>query len=178
MKKRVDQGELFTSAVARAPAPAAGFTPVPAPRLWSPSGELLLPERVRLISLWQPYCGLVAAGVKLFETRERKWPHEPSWLAIYATKNANKAAFRRLGAVAAAHHGPCGVVLALVWIGGSRPMRPEDATAACYPFELQRFVWIVGAAHRLQRPIPLERGPQNIASISRDALAAALDRAA
>lgn len=99
--------------------------PVPAPRLWGPGGELLLPEKVRLISLWQPYCGLVADGVKVFETRERKWPYEPSWLAIYATKNGNKAAFRQLGATAATHHGPCGVVLALVWIGGSRPMRAE-----------------------------------------------------
>jgi hypothetical protein len=65
-----------------------GFEPVPAPALWSPAGELLLPEKVRLISLNQPYAGLLFGndfdepgelGPKALETRTWAWPCEPSW---------------------------------------------------------------------------------------------------
>lgn len=151
------------------------FVVVPAPALWGPADELLLPDEVTLIALWQPYAGLVAAGVKGFETRGWPWPYEPRWLAIYASKTPDTKAFRRLGALADPHREPLGAVIVLVWIGGCRPMRPEDAERACYPFEAERFVWVIGAVYRLARPIALERGPQKFGHVTRGQLQAALD---
>lgn len=148
----------------------------PAPPLWSPTGELLLPNPVRLLALWQPYCGLVAAGVKTLETRTWEWPYPPGWLALYATLGyGGGEAFRRLGDLADPHKEPRGVVLCIVYVGGCRPMRPEDATAACVDYDPARFVWGLTAAHRLARPIPLDRGPQKFASLPRTSIAAALD---
>jgi hypothetical protein len=156
--------------------PPEALAPWPeAPALWSPSGELLLPERVRLISLHQPYAGLVIEGVKALETREWPWPYGPSWLAVFAARNGvPRATLARLGELAERHREPQGVVLGLVWVAGCRPMRPEDAGPACYPFDPKRFVWGLRCPTRFAAPIPLERGPQKFASIPRAQVAAAL----
>jgi hypothetical protein len=53
-------------------------------------------------------------------------------------------------------------------------MHPEDVKAACIDFDPRRFVWIIGASHRLKNPIRLARGPQKFSSCSRAAIAAAL----
>jgi hypothetical protein len=47
-----------------------------------------LEERVRVLSLWQPYASLVIAGVKTLETRKWEWPYQPSWLVIHVAKRA------------------------------------------------------------------------------------------
>jgi hypothetical protein len=141
---------------------------------------------VRLISLWLPYAWLVfgedgAPGPKSLETRTWEWPYEPSWLAVYATQDPDRSAYARIfGAnwrnVLHQHQaaGAVGTILGVVWIAGCRPMRPTDVTAACIDFDPKRFVWIIGASHRLENPIRLRRGPQKFASCSRDAIAAAL----
>ncbi len=153
------------------------FHPVPPPQLRGFGGELDLPERVRLISLNQPYCGLCSVADpenrtgKWLETRTWPWPYDPSWLALYATKKLDKQACERLGNVAAPHHDPRGVVLALVWIGGCRPMCEADEVGAMYPYEPGRFVWHIGKAIRLRKPIPLDRGPQKFSSLPRELIA-------
>lgn len=157
---------------------------VPAPALWSLTGELLLPEKVMLISLDQPFAGLVADGVKTIETRTWPWPYQAGWLAIYATLHPRTAVIKKLGCYQYAEQ--LGAVLALVWIGGCRPMVEADEQAAQISLaEVAALcarkgrgspqAWIVGVAHKLARPIVLARGPQKFARISRDKIAAALD---
>lgn len=170
------------------------FMPAPAPPLWGPAGELLLPDLVRLISLNQPYADLLFGddgepGPKGLETRMWLWPYEPSWLAIYATKTPDKPALKRLhdrltqvqriGPHGRPYESPrdlcLGAVIGIVFIGGCRPMVPGDEKAALYPHKAGRFVWIIGANHRLARPIRLPRGPQKFASLPRQTIAVALD---
>ena len=165
------------------------LTPAPAPQLWAPDGNLLLPDPVRLLALNQPYAGLLFGdepgepGLKRLETRTWPWPHPASWLAIYATKTPDKGAFRRLGirfvpessALGATERTLLGVVLGLVWIGGCRPMVATDEKDALYPCTHGRYVWVIGASYRFQRPIPLQRGPQKFASIPKASVNAALD---
>lgn len=55
-----------------------------------------LPERVRVISLWEPYASLVVNGRKTIETRKWPWPYDASWLVIHAAKRLDKSVCRRL----------------------------------------------------------------------------------
>lgn len=158
------QHELFTAAPIWQPAPV----------LRAPDGRLLLPPRVRLLSLWQPYAGLVLAGVKTLETRTWPWPYPPGWLLIFATQALAEKAVRRIGPRAELHRKPRGVVIGLVWIQGSRKMRPKDEAAACIGFDPKLHVWGCDAPHLLPHPIPLKRGPQKFSSLPREQVEAAL----
>ncbi len=186
--------------VALPPVTATAGEMTPAPALWGSGGELLLPEKVRLISLDQPYASLLfgnehsepgEVGMKSLETRTWPWPYEASWLAIYATRSPDIPAVHRI--YGDGHGGreilehirdpevrDLGVVLGVVWVSGFRLMKPEDEKAAMFPYEPCRYVWVLGAAWHLPRAgrIPLPRGPQKFASISRDALAAGFAQAA
>lgn len=149
---------------------------VPALALWGPDGASLLPDRVLCLALDQPYAGLVVGGTKTLETRSWEWPYSPSWLAVYATRNPDRGAIRRLGSLAEPHREPTAAILGLVWIAGCRPMAPGDEAAACFPFEAGRFVWKVGAAHRFPRPDTshLTRGPQKFVYVPRSVIIAGL----
>lgn len=162
------------------------FRVVPPPPLWGPDGSLLLPDEVLLIAMDQPYAGLLADEIKVIETRTWPFPYAPCWMAIYATRTPDQGAIRRLGEAGPAYAEPRGVILALVWVGGCRPMMPIDEVAACIPYATVAArctakgrgtpqAWIIGAAHRLTRPIPLTRGPQKFAHVSKSIIAAALD---
>jgi hypothetical protein len=156
--------------------PRQALANAPPPPLWTPEGVSLLPARVLCIALHQPYAGLVVAGDKTLETRTWPWPYVPSWLAIYATLTPNRAAFRRLGALAEPHRAPLGAIVGLVWIGGYRPMVAADEARAFYPFERGLYVWSIGAAYRFQRPNTtyLARGPQKVIYLPREVIVAGL----
>lgn len=147
---------------------------------YGPGGQIVLPERVRVIALHRPYAGLVAANVKTLETRGRPWPeaYGPSWLAIYAAIAVDQEAMKRLGALAAENLGPAQAITCLVWVKGSRPLVPEDERAACF-YAPGRFAWELGEVVRFVRPIPLaetglKKGPQSFASVARAVIERAL----
>lgn len=152
---------------------------------------LLIPDRVPCLALNQPYAGLLFRdddsgdpGPKNLETRTWEWPYAPGWLAVYATRNPDRAAIRRLSLVVE-EHSSCGIdgaLLGVVYIGGSRPMTASDAWAACYPYERAqlRYVWPILAAYRFREPnrTHLLRGPQKFVYLPGDMVAASLgDRA-
>jgi len=136
-----------------------------------------LPPEVLCLALNQPYADLVVGGVKTLETRTWAWPYPPSWLAIYATRNAEEPAMKRLRSrIADPDHLPLGAIVGLVFVTGSRLMEREDEEAACYPFELARFVWPLERAHRFPEPERkhLKRGPQKFVRIPRAVVLGAL----
>lgn len=140
-----------------------------------------LPDMVRVISLHQPFAGLVVAGLKTLETRTWPWPYEPGWLAIHAAKKVDKKAMQYFGkggpgarhaGKVAPHWQPQGVVLGLVWVDGCRPLLAEDFDQAWF-FEANRFAWILKHPLAFTTPIPM-RGPQKFASIPRRVVMQAL----
>ncbi len=131
-----------------------------------------LPERVRVLSLWQPYASLVIDGVKTIETRTWPWPYEPGWLCIHAAQHIDRAAVRRLRLDHPVPDWPGGVLLGLVWVTGSRPLLPEDERAACF-YEPGRYAWPLERARPFAHPVKM-RGPQKFASVARDVVLAAL----
>lgn len=150
-------------------------------------GAFDLPERVLCLALDQPYASLLFGddpgdvGMKSVETRTWEWSYPPSWLAVYATKNPDRAAYRRIYGdgwkdILAAHEERVefAAILGLVWIGGCRPMRPEDEQAAKFPHRPDLFAWTIGAAYRFPKPNRdhLRRGPQKFVYIQRDVIVA------
>lgn len=145
-------------------------------------GQIVLPERVRVIALHRPYAGLVAAGIKTLETRGRPWPkaYGPSWLAIYAAAKIDREATSRIGPLAEQHVGPAQTLVCLVWVNGSRPLLPEDEAAACF-YAPDRWAWELGEVVRFARPVPLAEtglraGPQSIVTVRREVIERALCR--
>jgi hypothetical protein len=171
----VIQLDLFA---ARSKPDVAAITPSPpSPTIVPLPSITTLPERVRIISLHRPYAGLVAAGLKTFETRMWPWPSGPGWLLIHESKTINKEAMRRLGAVATNHVGVGGVALVLVWIAGCRLMTKADEPQAMIEVVDGRWVWEIGARHPLIKPIPMV-GHQKFWSTPREDVVAALELAA
>lgn len=142
--------------------------PLPAPNRPRPDGGLPhpLPDRVRVISLWEPYASLVVDGCKTLETRTWPFPYPPSWLVVHASKHIDRGACARLG-LDPENFTTRGVLLGLVWVGGpSRPLLPTDEIAACF-YEPGRYAWPLEHARRFKTPYTM-RGPQKFASVSRD----------
>lgn len=127
-----------------------------------------LPDRVRVISLWEPYASLVVDGRKTLETRTWPFPYPPSWLVIHAAKHVDLAACDRLGLNPFVRpKGTAGACIGLVWVSGpSRPLLREDEAAACF-YEEGRYAWPLEHARRFKAPYAM-RGPQKFASVSRD----------
>lgn len=138
---------------------------------------VLLPERVRVISLWHSWAALVAGGFKTIETRRWDWPYEPGWLAIHAAKRADGDVPGRLPFPHPANVPPVepGALCALVWVAGSGRLQPEHATRA-YVYWRGLFAWFLEDVRRL-KPVKM-RGPQKFSSVPREAVLEALGRAA
>lgn len=146
-------------------------------RSHEPANPLGLPSEVLCLALNQPYADLVVGGSKTLETRTWAWPYPPSWLAIYATRNPDKAAMTRIAPVSQrVLVAPLGGIVGAVWIAGCRLMVPEDEPAAWYPFEPGRYVWTVERAHRFRLPDRdhLDRGPQKFVRVPRSVILAGL----
>lgn len=124
--------------------------------------QLALP--MRAISLWQPWASLVAAGVKIHETRHWSTTYRGP-IAIHAAKTID-----RVGAPAqlcAAVLGrdwwadcPAGAVVAVANLTGCH--RAEDARRTATPtdisagnFEIGRFAWKLDNIRPLIEPISL-----------------------
>lgn len=154
------QSEMFSGAEERLPAAVC-------------ADPLGLPAGVLCLALNQPYADLVVGGVKTLETRTWIWPYPPSWLAIYATKSADWPRDGRLGQPRLL---PLGAIVGVVYVTGCRLMERGDEGAACYPFELARFVWPIERPHRFAVPerSHLKRGPQKFVRIPRAVVLAAL----
>lgn len=131
-----------------------------------------LPERVLVISLWQPYCCLCIAGIKLLETRTWPWPYDPSWLVLHAAKREpDRATEERLAEklerVPAPLREARGALLGLVFVAGpSRPLLPGDEDEACF-FEEGRFAWPLQQPTPFARLVPA-RGRQKFSSLPRE----------
>ena len=141
------------------------------------AGVQPLPERVRVISLHEPYATLVVNGIKTIETRTWDWPYEPSWLAIHAAKRFDKDAFTRLRMTDAYHAAalPGGGIVGLVWVASSRILLPSDEAAACF-YAPNRFAWILTHATRFAKLVPFP-GPQKFSSVDRSIILSALEAA-
>ncbi len=98
------------------------------------------PARVTCWSMWQPFAGLVAAGLKTLETRLFPWPERarpyPSTLLICATAASdNRARDRFKAQLTAETWALCqhrSVALCLVDVVGCRPLRADDLLASWY----------------------------------------------
>ncbi len=134
--------------------------------------DLNLPERLRVLSLHEPYASLVIDGVKTIETRTWAWPYPPGWLVIHAAKRVNKEACAALNLPD--KYMTHGRLIGLVWVTDSRLLLPEDEKAACF-YAADRFAWPLERATRFVRPIRF-RGPQKFASIERERVLEALGR--
>lgn len=132
-----------------------------------------LPDMVRVISLHQPFAGLVCAGLKTLETRRWPWPYPPGWLVVHAAKRCDPKAVRKFGAKVAPFRSPQGVLLGLVWVDGCRPLVPEDEARA-WAYEPNRFAWELKHARTFTRAVPMVRGPQKFASVMREMVVHAL----
>lgn len=140
----------------------------------APVAELAPPleERVLVISLWQPYAGLVVAGVKTLETRTWPWPYEPRWLVVHASKRPMARADEerladKLDRVSPPLLLARGALLGLVRVTGpSRPLLHADEDAACF-YEPGRVAWPFASATPFPRPVPVPRGPQKFSSMPR-----------
>jgi hypothetical protein len=133
-----------------------------------------LPERVLCLSLWQPYAGLVVAGVKTIETRTWKWPYPvPSWLVIHAAKSVHPDLDRRLAykmkRVAPRLKIPIGAYLGIVRVDACRPLTPQDEEAACV-YEEGLWAWELSNATPFAKPVPVERGPQKFVRLPRSSV--------
>ena len=105
----------------------------------------------------QPWASLIASGTKTLEVRS--WgTRKRGPLVIVASGG------RRLsddGEAAAARLKldvedlPYGAALCVVHLLDSRPMRPDDAAAACCPFDPDAFAWVLGDARPFRRPIAM-----------------------
>lgn len=134
-----------------------------------------LPERIRVISLWEPYATLVVNGTKTIETRTWPWPYDPSWLVIHAAKYLDKSVCRRLNISIEGYLS--GVLAGMVWVDApSRPLVPEDEKAACFYAE-NRHAWTLKHARRFVHHEPF-RGPQKFSSVDRSVVLRSLGMAA
>ena len=134
------------------------------------------PSRVTLWSMWQPFAGLVAAGLKTLETRMFPWPVAarpyPSTLLICSTARADTEALKRFEAGI-----PPGLrddtslwldsaALALVDVTGCRPLMGHDYARSWYwdpegderehPGKT-RYAWTLGNLRRV-RPFAVAGG--------------------
>ncbi len=135
-----------------------------------------LPERVRVISLWEPYATLVVNGTKTIETRTWPWPYGAGWLVIHAAKRVvDKAVCNRLGLPFFGYLS--GQLAGLVWVDApSRALLPEDEAAACF-YAPDRYAWPLQHAHRFVHH-ELFRGPQKFSSVDRGVVLRSLGIAA
>ena len=112
---------------------------------------------MKAICVRQPWASLIAAGVKTVEVR--------SWNAHYRGPLVIVASGTRAvsedGRAAEARYGldddalPRGAALCVVQMQDSRPMRPDDAEAACCPFDAEAFAWVEAEVRAFPKPIPM-----------------------
>ena len=105
----------------------------------------------------QPWASLIASGRKTLELRS--WAtHKRGPLVIVASAGRSVSDD---GEDAAARLGldvdelPRGAALCVVDLLDSRPMRPEDAKAACCPFDPEAFAWVLGNVRPFREPIAM-----------------------
>ena len=119
---------------------------------------------IKAISLWQPWASLVAAGVKLHETRH--WPTDYRGpLAIHAAKTMDVAGAPEhlcmdLFGPWWAKELPRGAMLAVARMASCRPAMTvadhlQRADLASGNFAPGRYAWRLADVRRLARPIPV-----------------------
>lgn len=120
-------------------------------------------EPIKTLSLWQPWASLVAAGVKLHETRHWATKHRGP-IAIHAAKTLDVAGAPELlcQTVLGQHWSrivPVGMVVAVANLTTCDPaervadhLTPADLASG--NFTRGRFAWRLDRARRLLRPIP------------------------
>ncbi|MEI9966013.1 MAG: ASCH domain-containing protein [Caulobacteraceae bacterium] len=118
---------------------------------------------MKALSLWQPWASLVAAGVKLHETRHWSTPYRGP-IAIHAAKTLDVAGAPDL--LCRAVFGdywsrllPLGMVVAVAELTACRPTeRIADhlsrADLAAGNFSRGRFAWRLDKVRALKRPMP------------------------
>lgn len=130
------------------------------------------PEHLPVLSLWQPYAGLIAVGDKTIETRRWRWPFPPGWLVVHAARRIDDEAMARLGKLAAPHADVRGALVAVVWVAGCRPLVPDDETSA-RRYLPGLFAWPLERVQRFAAPIPW-RGSQGFRYVDRAVVLQAL----
>lgn len=149
-------------------------------------------HEVRVLSLWQPWASLVAAGVKRNETRSWSTPWR-GLVAIHAARTTLPLATipRELAAILEVHAGrlparfPVGAVVCLARVvdvtsttaskGGLRArqlleeLTPEER--ACGNYDPNRYAWRLELVGTLAQPIPY-RGSQGLRPAPRALLVA------
>jgi hypothetical protein len=132
------------------------------------------PDTIQAISLWQPYAGLVAAGLKTIETRPRRTHHRGP-LVICSTQKVDEESWMRLLPLIPEHvREVCalrGQALAVVDVQDCRPLMPEDEPASWF-YAPGRYAWPLANIRRV-RPFAV-RGAQGFFYIPRVTVEAGL----
>ena len=112
---------------------------------------------MKALCVRQPWASLIAAGRKTVELRS--WgTHKRGTLVIVASgcravSDDGRDAADRLDLEL--DELPRGAALCVAELVDSRPMRREDAAAACCPYDPDAFAWVLGNVCPFECPIPM-----------------------
>lgn len=122
------------------------------------------PKPMKAISLWQPWASLMAAGVKIHETRHWSTPHRGK-IAIHAAKRLDHAAAPDQLCASVfgsfwARELPAGAIVAIgdlrrVALASEIEAKVTSADRTAGNFAVGRFAWEIANLQALRKPIPV-----------------------
>ncbi len=146
------------------------------------SDRLLSNHSLKAISLWQPYCSLIALGLKRYETRSWKTNHRGKLLICSTAKLTKKQyqQYLKIGnslelPVWSEINFPCGKAIAICDLVDCIPITPSfiaqqlETEVLCGDWEVGRYAWKLENIQLITEPFAV-KGKQGLFNICVDTL--------
>jgi hypothetical protein len=122
----------------------------------------MITGRFRVLSMWSKWAGAVFHGIKTIETRTWPWPYPPGPLVIQASKKYDGSIPGRIDPFPTFQDVSPGHLVALVWVSGSRLLKPEDLNQSLV-YRPGLYAWDLDIVFQL-KPIQF-KGPQKFSNV-------------